>query len=275
MNNWPEYIHRCLKSDLWGFVALDYFWKCRGSPAALDGDKFVEWVIDKVYCEEVDPVDFHRMIVCLAMEIIGSVPAAIEKSVLFCRRTRRILTNSTVRKIAMDYAPYGKEALLLQRLKEENIMVTNQIAEAPHAEEPAGSNWEVFICHAGEDKDGFVRPLADALSRRNVRVWYDEFVLELGDSLREKVDEGLRCSRWGVVVLSIAFFGKRWPQAELDALVAREGRGTKVVLPVWHGVTRDMVEKYSPLLAGKASVSSEKGIEAVVEEIYHVIEAGK
>src|SRR5271157_2431745 len=56
---------------------------------------------------------------------------------------------------------------------------------------------DVFICHASEDKDDFVRPLAEALRARHVDVWFDEFVLTIGDSLREAIDRGLAASRFG------------------------------------------------------------------------------
>ena len=66
--------------------------------------------------------------------------------------------------------------------------------------------YDVFISHATEDKDDIVRPLAEALINQNLRVWYDEFELRLGDSLRRKIDVGLTQSRFGIVVLSHAFF---------------------------------------------------------------------
>src|SRR3546814_11969636 len=81
---------------------------------------------------------------------------------------------------------------------------------------------DVFICHASEDKDLVARPLAELLRGHGVTVWYDEFSLTVGDSLRRKIDRGLSDSRFGVVLLSPDFFRKEWPQAELDGLVARE-----------------------------------------------------
>lgn len=56
--------------------------------------------------------------------------------------------------------------------------------------------YAVFICHASEDKDSFVRPLAALLRERHVEVWYDEFTLTLGDSPRRAIDAGLRQSRF-------------------------------------------------------------------------------
>ena len=80
--------------------------------------------------------------------------------------------------------------------------------------------YDFFISHASEDKEGFVRELAQAFRDREARVWYDEFTLKVGDSLRRTIDRGLASSRFGVVVLSDSFFQKEWPNRELDGLVA-------------------------------------------------------
>lgn len=131
--------------------------------------------------------------------------------------------------------------------------------------------YDVFICHASEDKQDFVKPLADALVKENLKVWYDEFELTLGDSLREKIDYGLANSRYGIVVLSKAFFRKKWPKEELDGLVVRQtSEGKKVILPIWHGVGYSDVKKFSPMLAGKLAAKSEEGLEAVVAQILAV-----
>jgi hypothetical protein len=75
-----------------------------------------------------------------------------------------------------------------------------------------GKQWDMFISHASEDKESFVRPLASALKNTGLLVWFDETALTVGDSLRGKIDEGLAQSRYGIVVLSPNFFAKRWPQ---------------------------------------------------------------
>ena len=89
--------------------------------------------------------------------------------------------------------------------------------------------WDAFISHASEDKDDFVRPLADGLKKRGLSVWFDEFELKVGDSLRESIDRGLERSRFGIVVISPHFFKKQWPQNELNGLTTRETGGTKVI----------------------------------------------
>jgi hypothetical protein len=138
---------------------------------------------------------------------------------------------------------------------------------------PEDKEYDVFISHAGEDKDGFVRPLALALRARGLVVWYDEFELKIGDSLRRKIDRGLIASRFGVVVLSKAFFEKGWPNYELDGLVTGEvSGGTPLILPIWHGVTQADVLGYSPSLAGKLARSSASvTIDALADEIAEVV----
>ena len=132
-------------------------------------------------------------------------------------------------------------------------------------------DWDVFISHAWEDKEDIARPLAEALRRKGLRVWYDEFTLTLGDSLRRSIDRGLAQSRYGVVILSPHFFAKEWPQKELDGLAAREVPGEKVILPIWHNVTADRVREYSPTLADRVAVLSDQGLEHVVQELLRVI----
>ena len=93
--------------------------------------------------------------------------------------------------------------------------------------------YDIFISHASEDKDAIVRPLATILERLSVRVWYDEFSLQLGDSLTASIDKGLQESKYGLVVLSKAFLSKRWPEYEYRSLMTREIDGERVILPLW------------------------------------------
>jgi len=133
-------------------------------------------------------------------------------------------------------------------------------------------HYDVFISHATEDEDEIVRPLANALVSAGLRVWYDEFELRIGDSLRRKIDQGLARSRFGVVVLSKPFFAKNWPQYELDGLVTKEMTGEQVILPLWHGITKREVIEQSPSLADKvARNTADFTIEEIANEIADVI----
>lgn len=134
--------------------------------------------------------------------------------------------------------------------------------------------FDVFISHASEDKDEVVRPLAIALQSGGLRVWYDEFELKIGDSLRRKIDKGLASSRFGVVVLSKSFLGKGWTNYELDGLVTRAVGGEQILLPIWHSITKQEVIRFSPSLADKlARNTATHTVEEIAAEIIDVIRA--
>ncbi|MEX0921440.1 MAG: toll/interleukin-1 receptor domain-containing protein [Rhodovibrionaceae bacterium] len=139
-------------------------------------------------------------------------------------------------------------------------------------EAPDGRTFDVFISHASEDKGEVVRPLATALQGAGLSVWYDEFELRIGDSLRRKIDKGLASSRFGVVVLSRAFFGRGWPEYELDGLVTRAVSGNQILLPIWHNISKREVMDYSPSLADRlARSTTTHTVEEIAAEIVDVI----
>ncbi|MDT0651300.1 toll/interleukin-1 receptor domain-containing protein [Autumnicola edwardsiae] len=106
-------------------------------------------------------------------------------------------------------------------------------------------HYDVFICHASEDKEDFVRPLAKLLQQQHIEVWYDEFSLKIGDSLTQKIDEGLSNSSFGIVVLSPNFFKKPWAKRELNGLTLREMVEQKnLILPIWHRVTMEELRNF-------------------------------
>jgi hypothetical protein len=127
--------------------------------------------------------------------------------------------------------------------------------------------WDVFVSHASEDKGTIAAPLVAALERRGLRVWYDEAVLRVGDSLRASIDNGLAKSRFGIVILSEHFFSKHWPQQELNGLASKEVNGTKVILPVWHEIDRDRIAEFSPMLADRLGTLTARGLEKVVQDL--------
>ena len=136
--------------------------------------------------------------------------------------------------------------------------------------------YDVFISHASEDKDDFVRPLAEALVEAGLSVWYDEFELSIGDSLRRKIDSGLTQSSFGVVVLSPSFFQKNWTQYELDGLTGRQMAGEDVILPIWHRLTHDEILNLAPSLAGIYSLnSSADSLSQIAGEIANKVNVAK
>lgn len=142
----------------------------------------------------------------------------------------------------------------------------------PQPSQENDREYDVFISHASEDKDDVVRPLAHALQDGGLSVWFDEFELKIGDSLRKKIDKGLAKSRFGIVVFSKVFLTKGWTNYELDGIVTRAINGEQVLLPIWHNVTKKEIMDFSPSLADKVARStSTHTVEDIASEIVLLI----
>lgn len=119
-----------------------------------------------------------------------------------------------------------------------------------------GEEYDVFLSHASEDKESFTDALCNELTKAGIKVWYDAISITWGDSLRAKIDVGLRKSKYGIVVISKDYIKKGWTQYELDGLFQREMTDGKVILPIWHNISKQEVQNFSPTLAGKLALNS-------------------
>jgi hypothetical protein len=141
---------------------------------------------------------------------------------------------------------------------------------ASSSRDPAA--YDVFISYASEDRTIVAQPLAEELDKRGLRIWFDEIKIQLGDSLRRSIDEGLTGCRFAVVVLSPRYFAKEWTQYELDGLVSRQtGEKQKIILPVWHEVDSGEVRRFSPKLADLKAALWSLGVVEVADLIMTVV----
>lgn len=116
---------------------------------------------------------------------------------------------------------------------------------------------DVFICHASEDKAEIARPLIKALDREKITYWYDEAEIQAGDSIPEKINNGLATSRYVVVILSSTFIKKTYAQEELNsALHSQASSGEVKVIPVLVGSADSQKEIFDrfPLLSSRSYV---------------------
>lgn len=165
-----------------------------------------------------------------------------------------------------------KELLSIQKEVTNEMEKQKRLTQASGSEilsqEEVNESYDVFISHASEDKEEVAKPLGELLLENGIKVWLDDFELTIGDSLRRKIDHGLSNSRYGIVILSESFFKKEWPQKELDGLVAKESDGVKVVLPIWHKVSKNEVLKFSPTLADKKALNTSSfTLEEIADQI--------
>ncbi|HWB18796.1 MAG TPA: TIR domain-containing protein [Phycisphaerales bacterium] len=161
------------------------------------------------------------------------------------------------------------------RIQEASRNLRFEVSGKPATAASTNSNvheFDAFICHATEDKLNVAAPLAKALTEKGYMVWYDEFQMKVGDSLRQSIDRGLARSRFGIVVFSPSFFAKNWTQYELNGLVNKEMNGGKVILPLWHKVSKNEVMAQSPSLADKVALkTSDFTIEELATKLSEVL----
>lgn len=129
--------------------------------------------------------------------------------------------------------------------------------------------YDIFISHASEDKDTFVRPLAKKLELEGCSIWYDELSLQIGDSIIDSIQEGIKKSKYGLIVLSKNFITKKWTRKELNAIQSKELLfDENIILPIWHNVTSLEVFNFSPFLMDKFALDSNNcTIDQIVEKI--------
>ena len=117
--------------------------------------------------------------------------------------------------------------------------------------------YDVFVSHSTEDKESFANEFVQLLQNDfGLKVWYDAISIKWGDSIRSEIDKGLKKSKFGVVILSRSYISKYWTNYELEGLFQRESNGGKLILPIWHNITKQEVQNFSPSLAGKMAMNT-------------------
>lgn len=130
-----------------------------------------------------------------------------------------------------------------------------------------------FISHDSRDKDAVARPIAVGLQKLMCPVWFDEFSLRVGDSLRESIEKGLRECRRCILVLSPSFLANTgWTKVEFNSIFTREiVEQQKLVLPIWYGVERSQVFEYSPSLADRVGLDWSLGEVEIIRRLHRVL----
>ncbi len=162
--------------------------------------------------------------------------------------------NNLITNMQRDYEKQIEELTSkVLSFNEKQVAMTDTINEENEKPE-----YDVFISHAWEDKEDFVDDFVKDLNSLGVTTWYDKSQILWGDSMRKKIDEGLKKSRFGIVILSPNYIaeGKYWTKAELDGLFQLESINGKKLLPIWHKLTKKEVMDFSPTIAGKLAMNT-------------------
>lgn len=130
-----------------------------------------------------------------------------------------------------------------------------------------------FISHDTRDKGILVRELASKLSSMLCPVWYDEYSLVPGPSLRKSIERGLKTCPKCIVILSKNFFSNPgWTKREFDTIYTREILdGKRMMIPVWLGVTKQEVYDYSPILLDTVGINADLGLDEVTRRLFNAL----
>ncbi|MDF2986853.1 MAG: hypothetical protein K0R50_2363 [Eubacterium sp.] len=137
------------------------------------------------------------------------------------------------------------------------IETQNHVENSLSFDNNTDEEFDVFVSHATEDKESFSDEFSRILQEKfQLKVWYDAVSIKWGDSIRTEIDKGLKKSKFGVVILSSSYISKYWTNYELEGLFQRESNGGKLILPIWHNITKKEVQEFSPSLAGKMAMNT-------------------
>lgn len=112
-----------------------------------------------------------------------------------------------------------------------------------------GSNERVFICHDFSDKL-FAMEINEELKKREISTWFDSDHMQIGDSVTDSINKGLKSCQYVAIIISPQFLKN-------TSLANREYKGTvqllrnkscKKILPIWRGVRSKEVVAFDPQL---------------------------
>jgi len=93
--------------------------------------------------------------------------------------------------------------------------------------------YDAFISYFSGDRP-FVQKLEQDLRLRGAHIWRDEREIDVGDSMSEKIQNGLTDSYAFIIVLSPEAITRPWVNEELRAAYAQRLAGNFKILPVLH-----------------------------------------
>lgn len=115
--------------------------------------------------------------------------------------------------------------------------------------------FDLFLCHAWDDRKGMAKELCDKLTSKGLSVWFSEKDLPLGTTMLREIDKGLSKSLAGIVLVTPAFIqrikNEGVVEKELSALLAKDR-----LIPIVHNTTYDDLRDVSPLLGSRSGLDT-------------------
>lgn len=186
----------------------------------------------------------------------------------------KVRSRGTIESELMRWVP----TILMLWVEAERLLAVSAASESPltrSAPIPRLSQKRrlAFISHDSRDKRTIVRPIAETLRSLGCLIWYDDYSLRVGQSLRESIERGIRQCHKCILILTPHFLSnKGWTRREFNSVFTRELIERRdIVLPVWAGVSAREVFEYSPALADRVAARWSDGVTILCEQLVQEI----
>lgn len=126
--------------------------------------------------------------------------------------------------------------------------------------------YHLFISYASED-EVYAKKLAKSLRYFGINIWFAPLSLKIGDKLLDSINAGLIASEYGLLLLSPKYLDKQWTKYELDVLQRQHIENDKKLFPLWHGVSKDNLDKWNPGLSGIFAMNSSESVDSIACKI--------
>jgi hypothetical protein len=129
-----------------------------------------------------------------------------------------------------------------------------------------------FLLHYYKDRESMALPLAKALEAEGLPVFHDDFILEPGDDLEDRIRNGITKYKFGIAVISRAFVRIGWQAAGIRCLYDELASEYKDIYPVWHNITKNDLANFLPAMERFIPEKPDAdGIPAIVQNVIKLL----
>lgn len=129
----------------------------------------------------------------------------------------------------------------------------------------------VFLSYTTADAP-LAKRIAEALMAHGIDTWWDQWEIRAGDSLRQKIDQGLGGCTHFVVLLTQSSIDKPWVNAELDAAFVRKLSNECRLIPLRHGIDPSHLPPLLRILKSPSIDENASDVRQVINDIHGVSE---
>jgi hypothetical protein len=151
-------------------------------------------------------------------------------------------------------------------------VIVRSVAVSSFAEAVKRYKLRAFLLHYYKDRDNMALPLARALEAEGLPVFCEDFMLEPGDDLEDKIRSGITKYKFGIAVISRAFVRIGWQASGIRCLYDELASEYNDIYPVWHNITRNDLANFLPVMERFIPERpGEGGIPAIVGNVVNLL----